>query len=209
MTVAQSLLIISPKLNQIWNIDHIWFVCSQKLWAAPWNHSITRPLNLPHHRKLLIGQAAVPWNAVLSRIDWSGTPVSFQAEKYKELWQGIRLWRNTDSESECNEWVRGSCRSSHSNIGLLGGRGEKAGGGQIQRGRERTMRELRWAHILNALAGCKTVGRGRAPRASIKKLGIGIHSHYASRSLCQDPGQKLVCPSLQIRITGEPSNSGL
>jgi hypothetical protein len=31
-----------------------------------------------------------------------------------------------------------------------------------------------------------------------------IHSRYASRSPCQDPGQKLVSPSLQIRITGEP-----
>jgi hypothetical protein len=37
----------------------------------------------------------------------------------------------------------------------------------------------------------------------------GIHSHYASRSPCQDPDQKFVSPSLQIRITGEPSNSEL
>jgi hypothetical protein len=38
---------------------------------------------------------------------------------------------------------------------------------------------------------------------------FGINSHYASRSPYQDPGQKLVSPSLQIRTTGEPSNSGL
>ena len=37
----------------------------------------------------------------------------------------------------------------------------------------------------------------------------GIHSHFASRSPYQDPGQKLVSPSLKIRIKGEPSNSGL
>jgi hypothetical protein len=31
----------------------------------------------------------------------------------------------------------------------------------------------------------------------------------SSRSPYQDPGQKLLSPSLQIRVTGDPSNSGL
>jgi hypothetical protein len=35
-------------------------------------------------------------------------------------------------------------------------------------------------------------------------LSSRIHSPCASRSPYQNPGQKLVSPSLQIRITGEP-----
>ena len=37
----------------------------------------------------------------------------------------------------------------------------------------------------------------------------GIHSHSTWRSPCQDPRKKLISLSLQIRMTGEPSNSGL
>lgn len=44
--------------------------------------------------------------------------------------------------------------STHSNIKLMGGRREKTA--------ERAPKRLRWAGLLTALAGSKSVGRGRA-----------------------------------------------
>lgn len=48
--------------------------------------------------------------------------------------------------------------STHSNIKLMGGRREKT----AERAKKRAPKRLRWAGLLTALAGSKSVGRGRA-----------------------------------------------